>query len=276
MSAAGDEPLPPESPYLVPRAFEDDLHDGKLVSVVVARVVGIVDPGDDKIDESQEARPVPTHWTTPIPMGRPLPWVDCGERRFASLAKQQRSLLRWRFVSIDQVERSISRSTQTYHSAAVAHAQKHCSDALCFRYSRAGYRVCDREGDTSLPRPLLGEQRRLVFPLRPRALAPLPPPVELPPSAQSAPLAVPLWRQAAAQPWLRLQRAMRAHREMASALGWSSADVRDEFAAAQQMVNRAMASEGIVSEDTEYAEGYDDYGYAITRARALPESSLQV
>jgi len=281
MPAAGGEPLSAETPYLVPRAYDDDgSYDGQLVSVVVARVVGIVDPGDEDIDESDEARPVHAYWNAPVPTGRPMPWIDGGERRWAAMTKQQRSLLRWRPVSAEQVERCIARSTHTYHVSSVVRAQKHCSDALCHRYSRAGYRLCDREGDVCLPRPLLGEQARLVFPLRaPRPPRPPPrPPRPRPPAAgaEPRPPPPPSWRQAAAQPWLRLQRAMRAHREMAVALGWSSADVRDEFAAAQQMVNRAMMSEGILPDDTEDEyEEYDDYGYVVPRVRgSLPAAAF--
>lgn len=295
----GMEPLPAEPEYpeypafRAPRAYKEP-EEAERVSVVVARVVGIVDPGDHALDESAEARTVRVYYEIPIVIGKRVPWIDNGSRRYASHTKQQQSLLRWRCLDVEKLERAVARRTHgSVNPIAVTRARSHVADQLCHRYARPGFRVCDDKPHEAafgarLPSPLLGDagprarsdspalqrptmRRAQLFQSRNRravigAQSPIavraPPPPNPPPPAPPAPapLPPPPWRQhfgsAASAPWMRLQRALRAHREMAIALGWASAEVRSEFEITQQIITRAMTGDEFPQED--------DYGYPTT------------
>jgi len=280
----GGEPLSMEPTYpefRAPRAYTEP-EEAELVSVNVARVVGIVDPGDHALDESSEGRSVRIYYEVPIVIGKRVPWIDNGSRRYAAHTKQQQSLLRWKTLEVDKLECAVSKRTHGSSNAiAVTRARSHVADQLCHRYSRPGYRVCDCEQLAAwrLPSPLLGNaarsdspalqrpvlRRSQIFYSRNRATsvtpqspitvrAPPPPPPPPPPPAPTP------WRQhfgsASTAPWMRLQRALRAHRDMAMVLGMASEEVRREFETTQHVIERTMANVELSDED--------DYGYSLT------------
>lgn len=294
LSAEPEYPEYPEHPaypaFRAPRAYKEP-EEAERVSVVVARVVGIVDPGDHALDESAEGRTVRVYYETPIAIGKRVPWIDNGLRRYAAHTKQQQSLLRWGCLDVEKLERAVSRRTHgSVNPIAVTRARSHVADQLCHRYSRPGFRVCDDNPyeptcGTRLPSPLHGDagprsdspalqrpilrraqlfqsrNRRVVLgaqsPIAVRAPTPPAPPT---PAPLPPPTLPPPWRQhfgsAASAPWMRLQRAVRAHREMTIALGWASAEVRSEFEITQQIITRAMTGDEFPDED--------DYGYPTT------------
>lgn len=273
----GAEPLSMEEAYpefRAPRAYKEP-EEAELVSVNVARVVGIVDPGDHALDESIEGRSVRIYYEVPIVIGKRVPWIDKGSRRYAAHTKQQQSLLRWKTLEVEKLECAVSKRTRgSDNTIAVTRARSHVADQLCHRYSRPGYRVCDCEQIAAwrLPSPLLGNaarsdspalqrpvlRRSQIFQSRNRAApqssitvrAPPPPPVPAPTP----------WRQhfgsVSTTPWLRLQRALRAHRDMAAVLGMASEEVRREFETTQHLIERAMTDVELSDED--------DYGYPLT------------
>ena len=268
--------------FRAPRAYTEP-EEAELVSVNVARVVGIVDPGDHALDESSEGRSVRIYYEIPIVIGKRVPWIDNGSRRYAAHTKQQQSLLRWKTLEVDKLECAVSKRTHgSVNTIAVTRARSHVADQLCHRYSRPGYRVCDCEQIAAwrLPSPLIGNaarsdspalqrpvlRRSQIFqgrnraaPQSPIAVSAPPPSVELPPAAAPTPTPTP-WRQhvgsAATAPWVRIQRALRAHRDMVAVLGMASEEVRREFETTQHVIERAMAGAEFSDED--------DYGYPLT------------
>ena len=161
----GAEPLSMEETYpefRAPRAYTEP-EEAELVSVNVARVVGIVDPGDHALDESIEGRSVRIYYEVPIVIGKRVPWIDKGSRRYAAHTKQQQSLLRWKTLEVEKLECAVSKRTRgSDNTIAVTRARSHVADQLCHRYSRPGYRVCDCEQIAAwrLPSPLLGNAAR--------------------------------------------------------------------------------------------------------------------
>ena len=272
----GAEPLSMEETYpefRAPRAYTEP-EEAELVSVNVARVVGIVDPGDHALDESIEGRSVRIYYEVPIVIGKRVPWIDKGSRRYAAHTKQQQSLLRWKTLEVEKLECAVSKRTRgSDNTIAVTRARSHVADQLCHRYSRPGYRVCDCEQIAAwrLPSPLLGNaarsdspalqrpvlRRSQMFQSRNRAAPQSPIAVRAPPPPVPAPTP---WRQhfgiVPTTPWLRLQRALRAHRDMAAVLGMASEEVRREFETTQHIIERAMTDVELSDED--------DYGYPLT------------
>ena len=288
MEPLSTEPEYPEYPaFRAPRAYKDP-EEAELVSVVVARVVGIVDPGDHALDESAEGRTVRVYYEVPIVIGKRVPWIDNGSRRYVSQTKQQQSLLRWSNLDVEKLECAVSRRTHgSVNPITVTRARSHVADQLCHRYARSGFRVCDAEDCGPLcrcrpPSPLSGlggrsdspalrrpnARRAQLFQSRNRRAvigAQSPTAAQSPnPSLPSLPPPTTPWRHhlgtAAASPWMRLQRAIRAHREMAAALGWASVELRSEFEITQQIITRAMTDDEFLDDDS-YE---DDYGYPTT------------
>ena len=257
-------------------------------------------PADDDANVGV-GRPVWMHYGLPAVVGRPVPWVDAGGRReYAKLSKQEQSQRRWRSVHVDHIERYIeapkgARSTgglpaTPLRGVDVDRAQADCLERLRHRYvlvtiGRPGEEVVTAPvPPVRLPRPLLANRggraagARPGFRYQPRARSYRPPDPPDRVRAEGAPPSPPspfstnlvtdvvasdsLLRRVVATPWIRLQRALNAHREMTTALGWAPEDVRTELALAQRVVERAMAHEGLFNDSTDIDDDEDDYGYS--------------
>jgi hypothetical protein len=275
---------------------------------LVARVVGIdvttgVENDNEPSDGRVNGRPVWTHYALPPVIGRPVPWVDAGGRRFPKLCKQQQQQRRWRTVHVDYLERHIEAPVTNALSEVdikmpVDRAQEICIDRLRNRYVRitlgrvngVAEEVQKHFDEPTLPRPLLGRgrglgvaaglgSRRVSFP-RSRFR------FNLPDSAHPASVAASdlgdtgdtgdtgavvaepveaVARRLLVAPWMRLQRVMQMHREMNVAMGRMAEDVREELSVAQQLVDRAVSNEGLFNDAN--SDDEDDYGYTLTRTR---------